>query len=241
MDAINRNKLTKEQLDLIERFQVAYNAVDHYLREQTKSNQSTPFSQMVRDYAARYPHWREQESLRMIGDLRNAVVHQRERSYEYLSVPLLSVVENLERIRDQFISPERVYPRFGKNVTCFNAEDVFSEVLRYISEKEFSQFPIYQQDKFLGLLTENGITRWLAHHSTKVMTLVELDEVTVKDLLIQEERRLNYKFVHRGLIILDAENFFVLNPLLEALLITENGKPNEKLMGIITRWDILSH
>jgi hypothetical protein len=112
MDAVNRNALTKEQLDLIERFLVAYNAIDHHLRELLGADQSPSFSQLVKEYAARYPRWRERENLRMIGDLRNAVVHLRERSYEYLSVPLPSIVENLERIRDQFISPERVYPKF---------------------------------------------------------------------------------------------------------------------------------
>ena len=240
MDALNRNTLTKEQLDLIERFLVAYNAVDHFLHEQLRSDQNTPFGKMVREYGTRYPRWCEQEFLCMIGDLRNAVVHQRERSYEYLSVPIPSIVETLERIRDQFISPERVYPKFGKVVTSFQAENVLSEVLKGISEKEFSQFPIYRQGRYLGLLTENGITRWLANHSTKVMTLVELDEVMVKDLLRQEEQRLNYQFIPRETTLLDAENFFVRNTLLEALLITEKGKSNEKLIGIITRWDVLS-
>lgn len=176
----------------------------------------------------------------MIGDLRNAVVHQRERSYEYLSVPLPSIVENLERIRDQFKSPERVYPKFGKEVISFQAEDVLSTVLAEIHAKDFSQFPIYKQNSFLGLLTENGITRWLANHSTQVMTLIELEEITVIDLLDQEEQRSNYQLISRDTTMLDAENFFVRNTLLEALLITQTGKTNEKLMGIITRWDMLS-
>lgn len=240
MDAVNRNMLTKEQLDLIERFLVAYNVVDHYLREQLGSDQTTTFTQLVRKYAVRYPRWRDRETLRLIGDLRNAVVHQRERSYEYLSVPLPSIVENVERIRDQLTSPERVYPKFGKEVTSFQAEDVLSTVLAEIHAKDFSQFPIYKQDSFLGLLTENGITRWLANHITQVMTLIELEEVTVFDLLGQEEQRSNYQFIPRDATMLDAENFFVRNTLLEALLITQTGKPNEKLIGIITRWDMLS-
>lgn len=240
MDAVNKKSLNKEQLDLIERFLVAYNAIDHDLREQLGAEQNTPFSQLVREYATRYPRWRERESLRMIGDLRNAVVHQREHSYEYLSIPLPSIVENLERIRDQFETPERVHPKFGKEVISFQAEDILSKVLAKIHANGFSQFPIYRQNQFQGLLTENGITRWLADHSTKVMTLIELDEVTAFDLLGQEEQRSNYRFIARDTTLLEAENFFVQNALLEALLITQNGKPNEKLMGIFTRWDILN-
>jgi hypothetical protein len=37
---------------------------------------------------------------------------------------------------------------------------------------------------------------------------------------------------------LDAENYFFESILLEALLITHGGKASEKLVGIITRWDL---
>lgn len=240
MDAKNRNSLSKEQLDLIERFTTAYNAIDHYLRDLLRADQSIHFSQLVREYASRYPRWREQENLRMMGDLRNAVVHQRERSYEYLSIPVPSVVENMERIRDQFKSPERVFPKFQRDVMAFQADDVLSDVLKSINEKDFSQFPIYHKERYIGLLTENGITRWLAKHSTKEMTLIDLGEVNVKDVLSQEEQRKNCQFTPRSSTVLDAENLFAHNAMLEALLISETGKPSEKLIGIITRWDVLN-
>ena len=157
-----RITLTQEQLDLIERFITAYNTVDHDLREKLSADNGVPFSQLIRDFAARYPRWTDQETLRMLGDLRNAVVHQREQVYEYLSVPVPAVVETMERIRDEFESPQRVYPQFARDVFTFEAESRLTDVLRQIDTKGFSQFPIYRRGKFMGLLTENGITRWLA-------------------------------------------------------------------------------
>ncbi|HEY9088770.1 MAG TPA: CBS domain-containing protein [Anaerolineaceae bacterium] len=234
-----RITLTQEQLDLIERFITAYNTVDHDLREKLSADNGVPFSQLIRDFAARYPRWTDQETLRMLGDLRNAVVHQREQVYEYLSVPVPAVVETMERIRDEFESPERVYPQFARDVFTFEAESRLTDVLRQIDTKGFSQFPIYRRGKFMGLLTENGITRWLAEHTTHVMTLIELEEVTALEVLDREEPRMNYKFIPRETTEIDAENFFVHNSLLEALLITHTGKSEEKLLGIITRWDVL--
>lgn len=234
-----RITLTQEQLDLIERFITAYNTVDHELREKLGAENAVPFTQLIRDYAARYPRWRDMETLRMLGDLRNAVVHQREQVYEYLSVPVPAVVETMERIRDEFESPELVYPQFARDVFTFEAESRLTDVLRQIDKKGFSQFPIYRRGRFMGLLTENGITRWLAEHTTHVMTLVELEEVTALAVLDREEPRMNCKFISRDTTEMDAENFFVHNGLLEALLITQNGKSEEKLLGIITRWDVL--
>lgn len=236
---MDHNELSQEQLDLIERFIVAYNAVDHALRARLNADNGAPFSQLIRDYAARYPRWEDQETLRMFGDLRNALVHQREQSYEYLSVPVPSVVKAIEHIRDQFLSPELVYPKFARDVQTFQAEDTLADVFRDITEKGFSQYPIYRQGKYIGLLTENGITRWLAYHSVHVLTLVELEEVKVEQVLNREEMRKNDRFVSRATTAQDAENFFVQNPLLEALLITETGRSSEQLLGIVTRWDVL--
>jgi predicted transcriptional regulator len=240
MDANNRKSLSSEQLDLIERFLSAYNAIDHSLRAFLRKDTNVPFTQLIRDYYEKYPVWREQENLRMIGDLRNVVVHQREQSYGYLSVPVPWIVENTERIRDQFNSPKGVFPDFQRNVLTFQTTDELSIVLKSINKNDFSQFPIYQNEKYIGLLTENGITRWFAKYSTKVMTLVDFSEIIIENVLNLEEQRKNYLFIPRNSSILDVKTHFMQNMMLEALLITEKGKPSERLIGIITRWDVLN-
>jgi len=239
MDAINKKTITKEQRDLIERFKVAYNKIEHHFQEKLGKDKNTSFTYLVKLYAEKYPRWRERDFLMMISDLRNVVVHQREWSYEYLSVPLPFIVEDLERIRDQLISPELVFPKFDNNVTCFQTDDVLSKVLVEIHKKSFSQFPIYDKNSFQNLLTENGITRWLAKHSMQEETILELKEIKVSDMLDLEEKRTNFQFIPRYATMLDAENYFIQNTLLEALLITHSGKLSEKLIGILTRWDIL--
>lgn len=231
--------ISQDQLDLIERYITAYNTIDHHLRNFFNVDASIPFSQLVRDYGAKYPRWKDLETLRMMGDLRNSIIHQRERMYEYLSVPIPSIVENIERIREEFVSPQRVFPKFHRAVECVDTAQPLSYVLRLIDQNGYSQFPVYREVKFIGLLTENGITRWLAHHSTNVMTLVELDEVMVETILQNEEARPNSQFISRNCTILEADNLFGSNLALEALLITGSGRSTETLMGIITRWDVL--
>jgi len=89
------------------------------------------------------------------------------------------------------------------------------------------------------LLTENGITRWLAHHVSAGLSLVDLEEDFVQEVLRKEEVRENYVFVPRNETVDKIKDLFASYDLLEAVLITEKGNKIEKLMGIATRWDIL--
>lgn len=56
-----------------------------------------------------------------------------------------------------------------------------------------------------------------------------------------EEQQQNYAFISRKSSVYDAkEGFENQGQQIDAMLITENGKKSEKLMGIITSWDVLN-
>jgi predicted transcriptional regulator len=130
-------------------------------------------------------------------------------------------------------------PRFQRSGEVVTPDESLAKVLKRVSQKEYSQFPVYDGDKFRGLLTENGITRWLAHHVSKKMSLVELEEVPIKQVLPEEETRPNWLFVSRNHTVDEVKGLFAEKELLEAVLITDAGKPAEKPIGIVTRWDVL--
>jgi predicted transcriptional regulator len=111
-------------------------------------------------------------------------------------------------------------------------------VLKIIDERDYSQFPVYADKRFRGLLTENGVTRWLARHVAKTLSLVELDEIPIGHVLQNEEERKNHQFVSRNMRVDDVSALFAKQALLEAVLLTASGKESEKLLGIATRWDI---
>lgn len=98
---------------------------------------------------------------------------------------------------------------------------------------------MYASERFLGLLTENGITRWLAYHVASNVSLVELEEVSVKEVLENEEVRKNCNFVAKDTRVDTIVGLFASEEMLEAVLVTSNGTESEKLLGISTRWDII--
>ena len=231
--------LTPEQLDRIERFIAAQNAIEHYLRQTLNEPNRTSYTSMLYEYARRNPSWRDRESLRRFAQLRNVIVHEKTRAYEYLSIPVPFVVEQIEKIRDRLLNPERVYPQFKQDVITIQPSTPLSEVLKLISQHGYSQYPVYEGKKFRGLLTENGITRWLADHVVEAMTLVELADESAEAVLLNEEARENYEFVARTELVDEVVSKFSHNIFLEAVLITHTGRKNQRLLGMITRWDIL--
>lgn len=238
-------KMSDEQHDLFQRFVAAYNSIDHFLRKHLGKEDKVPFpsfASLVRDYERTHrlvTDCADCDYLRMTAKLRNVILHEITKPYQHVAVPTLPVVERLERICQRLTNPPLVVPQFKRRVETATPDDSLAAVLRKIREKDYSQFPVYDGEKFRGLLTENGITRWLAHHLSKEMSLVELDEVPVSQVLPEEEKRQNWLFVACDKTVGEAKALFAAKELLEAVLITQSGNRTEKPLGIITRWDVL--
>jgi predicted transcriptional regulator len=106
---------------------------------------------------------------------------------------------------------------------------------------DYTQFPLYDGEKFMGLLSENGITKWLAKN---VEDGIFDGDTLLSDVISFEEEENNFSFINREASIYEAKeafrNYIDKGLELDALLITHSGSAHEKLMGIITRWDIIT-
>jgi CBS domain-containing protein len=179
-------KPSPEQLDLIERFRVAFNQIEAHLRFELREPNDTSFTRLVHRYAEQNLVWgnRAGYQLSAYAELRNTLVHTRFEREQFVCVPMPFVVERIEQIRDELLEKERVIPKFQRVVRTVKTNDKLSYVLEIIAEEDFSQFPVYDEGgEFRGLLTENGITRWLAHHTVREMTLVDFEDTLVDAVL----------------------------------------------------------
>ena len=234
-------KLSDEQEQLLERFVAAYNRIDRELRELTEQEYGVSFSSVLYQYEKRTRSWRDGEELKQLSKLRNVIVHDKIEAYRYAAIPTPEVVDRIKAIYERLTSPKTAYSEFHQNeVVRVETETTVDEVLKIIHGHDFSQFPVYDADSFVGLLTENGITRWLSSYVQNHESLIELQDAKVKDLLVTEGKQSNYAFVGREETLDEVIYLFGENPLLEAALITQSGKKHEKLIGIATRWDIIS-
>jgi len=232
-------KLSDEQERLLERFVAAYNRIDSELHKRT--GEKGTFSYVLNRYREHKRGWHDGAELKRLSELRNVIVHEKTEAYRYAAIPTPEVVDRIEAIYERLTSPKTAYSEFHQNeVVKVETETTVDEILKIIHRHDFSQFPVYNANGFVGLLTENGITRWLSSYVQNHESLVELEDAKVKDLLALEGKQSNYAFVGREETLDEVIYLFGENPLLEAALITQSGRKHEKLIGIATRWDIIS-
>lgn len=236
---VDKHGLSAELLDQVKRFESDYNKVDAHIRRALGSDQRKSFTDCVHEYAKRHVGWRERDFLLEVAALRNAIVHGRTEPDRYVAIPIPTVVQRLERCWKQLSKPELVLPRLKQTVAVLSASDTLMHALALSKQNNFSQFPVYEGDRFRGLLTENGITRWLAEHVTTQLSLVDFESVEVRKVLRKEEKRPNYMFLPRQALLINIPTLFASNAELEAVFITETGKESEKLLGVATAWDCL--
>ncbi|OEH91343.1 CBS domain-containing protein [Bacillus solimangrovi] len=232
--------MIKNETKLSERFEVAYNKIDTVLKKSV-INSDKSYTALVRKGAKHHQLIETYyDELIQYGKLRNAIVHGKKEVGEYIAEPHLEVVEKIETIATIFTQPNYALTIATKDVILFDYEDTVVSVIRAIKQHNYSQYPVYKDKKCIGLLTTGDIVKWMANYT--VNNIVDLADIKVKDILINLEN-LPIKFVEKSINIFEVEEIFENvhkeKKDLEAIIVTENGRINERPLGLITAWDLI--
>jgi predicted transcriptional regulator len=238
--SISAEEFQQQCLTLNHRFEALFNAANRALKKILNRRGMVSFEDLTREYATSRPQKFQvpREFWETVRKIRNLITHQTYEPLKYPLVPAPKMVERLEEVVSILKNPIRVKQRFLKEVHRVSSATSLIEVLRKMREKRYSQFPVYDDEKYVGLLTENGISRWLSKQIKRKAGLVDLKGVSVKEVLEQEERRQTCLFVERKKQVIEVVNLFSDKKELEAVIITKNAGRDEKPLGIVTRWDI---
>ena len=226
---------------LDQRFVEVFNGIEKHLREAVTlaPNARDTFATRVAELCKQAPWTPHQETLMAFASLRNAVVHSMIDADHPFFLPSVEAVRQIEELSDALLSPPRVLPRLEREVVCFDADSPMMAVFATINENDFSQFPVFQGNEFLGLLTENGITRCVSKRVHDHASLLGLLPAAAGDVLKWETIKDNVRFVSRDFTLERLVYCFAEDPVLEAALITDGGEPSRALRGIATRFDIM--
>jgi CBS domain-containing protein len=177
--------------------------------------------------------------LKEYGDLRNAIVHDGFGG-QPIAEPHDETVAKLEAILEKLRDPPKLVPAFNVPVvTCEVAQPV-GHAAKAMLDGGFSQLPVYENGTFRELLTAETIARWLGDKLANGDEFV-LEE-PIGDVVAYTEDSEHLVFVSRKATVFDALNHFDAfarrGKYLDAILISHTGAQNEKLLGIITTYDI---
>jgi predicted transcriptional regulator len=147
----------------------------------------------------------------------------------------------LERIVTSLRTPEPVGQLFRKQVTCVSEDDTLAMVVKLAFEHGFSQFPVLARERFIGLITETEITRWLGHRALNHGTELDLATVYVRAVLCEKEpnepRVQIFCFARSDASAEEVISLFAVHPTLQVVLLTANGGSRAEIEGIVTQWD----
>lgn len=137
------------------RFLSASTAIENHFKWQLQTDEEhMSFVRMAKEYARRHRTQVDLPALRAFADLRNALVHQDYYGGKPVADPVPEVVEAIERLRDKIIDPPKVLQVLPRRAPAvFETDTPLNRVLDEIRRHDYSQFPIYEDDTYLGLLT----------------------------------------------------------------------------------------
>lgn len=233
-----------------DRFVAAYNRIHNYMKDKDPKYQNdkgfADFKTLLRRSTNPViKNMRNNSRLLKFHELRNVLVHEKgNNGLEYIATPHSSIVEEIEKFAEELESPRSAESICTKEMAIIHSAENIKTALDLMKNEgkgEYSQIPIYDENRFVALLTDGGISRWIAHAFNDDGLLME--NMSVQEV-IQYENPRNVAFVGRHDSVFKVKEIFEnrisnnqLN--LQAIIVTEHGKPHEKALGIITAWDIV--
>ncbi|WP_422098452.1 hypothetical protein [Variovorax sp.] len=221
-------------------FLAIFSDIEKWLRSAAGVDKGVPFFQVIDRAAIREAIVRRyRDDLKEFADLRNAIVHERGDG-RVIAEPNERALTDIELIRRALFNPPKVVPLFSGEVKCRGDADPVGHAVVDMRAGAFSQMPILQDGAVVAVLTSETVVRWLA--SEVGNDLISLMETPIRDLLSHVEDEEHYRFLPRTASLHEAvaqfESFASRGKTLDAILITEAGLPNQKLLGILTIYDL---
>lgn len=223
-----------------ERFLEAFAQIERYLKESAPHQRHRSFYQLVELAGETQPAVKQVEhDIKEYADLRNAIIHER-RGGMVIAEPNSYVVEDIERIVELVRAPPTLIPLFETNVAELSESTEIAMALEIIYNKSISQIPIRRGRAIVDLLSTSTIVRWLGASTGD--ELVDLLTVPISEVLRYSEDRENHAFLRGTATVFEMLDLFHVyehqGKRLDAILITERGRDDESILGIVTISDL---
>lgn len=223
-----------------ERFLNAFIKIEGKLKEIANNDVHRAFYQLVDRAANKNTSVEKYRNvLKEYAELRNAIVHKRIEG-EAIAEPHIEVVEDLEFICEMITKPPTLENGFLQKVVKCSSYDKINVAARKMFSNSFSKIPVYDNKKFVGLLTTDSMARWMAYNLENRIEITE--DVDVRTIFEFSEHKESYAFISKTATVFEAINLFEQwykkGLRLNAVIITESGEKNEMPLGILSLFDL---
>lgn len=219
-----------------------YNQIDELVRKMAKVDIPHSFISAVNEVAEYNPLIRQNKRLlHSLGELRNVLVHREGNINNIIAIPSDEAIQSLKNILLKIKKPTQLYKLFGnKSVIKISSKKSLLDCLSIMKNNDYSQLPVYENERFISLLTGNVISRWFSAHVTESGEIIEsLENINVESVLKHKEEIDTVKFLNRFINVYDFLDIHKRSPSPSGVYIaTENGHDSEKPVFMVTYFDI---
>ncbi|PRX23242.1 CBS domain protein [Orenia metallireducens] len=219
-----------------------FNKIYKFLAQSANTTTKESFVSLVKGLS-KAGNWKVKnykDDLIQFAYLRNAIVHQS--TGDIIAEPNDEIVKKISDVHILLTNPPRIDSLGLDKVLTLGIDDSVMDAVKVMYENSYSQVPVYNDEKFMDLLTSNTITRYLGSEADKDEEFILLANSKVEDVLEYREEAFKYKFLSRNDSLLDVIEIFEegekSGERLEAILVTQNAKVTDSLLKIITVWDL---
>ena len=177
-------------------------------------------------------------------EIRNLLTHTAKINGENVVEPNQGVVDSLKECLEYIRRPALALDVATKGDAIFKAgyQQTVLKIMGIMEKNGFSHIPIIQNGEFAGVFSIGTVFIYILNNYDKPINKSTTIESLREHLPINAHME-NYEFAPRTLTCSEARRKFEYvkgkNKRISVIFITENGQQNERLLGMLTPWDVL--
>ncbi len=184
------------------------------------------------------------DKLNVCRELRNLLTHNANLGGVPVAEPSGPLMDAMQEVLDFVRKPPLAleFATRGEQVMKATTQHKVMRVMDVMDKNGFSHIPVMNNGAFLGVFSSGVIMRYLLGSRGEGIT----PDTTIGDLrdyIAVEKHAENYEFVSKDTSYLTVRDMFEKvkgrNQRVSVIFITENGKQDQKLLGVLTPWDVL--
>jgi len=222
----------------------AFNELHNVIAKKVNRDPETNFGELMGAAAKKRDKVIEKyvDEIDFYRELRNLLTHNTINGDEAAAEPSDSLISQIEMVTDKIRYSKQAKDLFLKRVRSFDVNDPLGKVLDVINHVRYTQFPVFDGNKLVGILSSIGVTKYLAKAMDKDINAIK--KATVRQILEVEDEQDFYEVIPAETSVFDIEEIFS-ERIREGrtayiLLIAKGDRIRKKsdLIGIVTPWDL---
>lgn len=184
------------------------------------------------------------EELDYCREVRNLVQHNEKVDGSYAVIPSDAMLETLRRTLEKVENPPRAFDVCVKTQNVYSARitDLVRPAMKKMVEGSFTHIPILEEGRVIGAFSENTLLSYMMRDEIAIIEEDCTFEAFSSLIPLAAHESETFAFVGREeratSVAVLFENSMRNQERLGMVFITATGDPNQKLLGILTVWDM---